>query len=668
VFNRFTPGSISILPCRGLIALVCAGFIACCGWAGETLCNGIELPDRWPPRRDELEREPMSPPYLRNPPKVIPIDVGRQLLVDDFLIEKSDLKRTFHRPEYHQINPVVKADQPWESCGESYFVAPFQGRVLYDPSDQLFKMWYLHSTKGDYYCNSVGYAISKDGIHWEKPAFSESRTPDAETVSPKKGTNLVLQGRRTCCNALVLDYNAELPDARFKMFSSDHFNGKWNCVYRTSPDGIHWSEPLAERPVWGDYVLAFYNPFRRMWVYEARIHGGAVGRCRAYMENADPQKLAESVPYNHRMNVEGDSVYWVAADGLDPRHPDPRFKNIQPQLYSLSVAPYESLMLGLFAIWTGPDNATVAREGLQKHCRILTGFSRDGFYWDRPDRTPFISPSWKKGTWNFGNVQPVGGCCLVVGRKLFFYFSARLEDKTGMHGNATTGLAFLRRDGFASLDAGEQAGSMTTRPITFKGRHLLVNVDCPEGELKAEVLDRDGKVIEPFTLTNCKAVSCDKTLAAVTWQGVVDLSAVAGKPVRFRFHLKRGSLYAFWVSPHRSGASHGYVAAGGPGFTGPTDTVGLAAVKAACADGGKAGTDGRQDPQRIQHAVQLLIDDALVHRREGVVRRVQPATKMSRPVMVAEHPWKFSYHPQDDAIGKRIYVYGTVLFDPLQKQ
>jgi len=44
--------------------------------------------------------------------------------------------------------------------------------------------------------------------------------------------------------------------------------------------------------------------------------------------------------------------------------------------------------------------------------------------------------------------------------------------------------------------------------------------------------------------------------------------------VRFRFHLRNGALYAFWVSPDKSGASRGYVAAGGPGFTGPTDTVG----------------------------------------------------------------------------------------------
>jgi hypothetical protein len=38
-------------------------------------------------------------------------------------------------------------------------------------------------------------------------------------------------------------------------------------------------------------------------------------------------------------------------------------------------------------------------------------------------------------------------------------------------------------------------------------------------------------------------------------------------------------LYSFWVSPERSGASQGYVAAGGPGFTGARDTVGAAAYR-----------------------------------------------------------------------------------------
>jgi hypothetical protein len=64
------------------------------------------------------------------------------------------------------------------------------------------------------------------------------------------------------------------------------------------------------------------------------------------------------------------------------------------------------------------------------------------------------------------------------------------------------------------------------------------------------------------------------TCREVRWQGAGDLAALAGRPVRFRFALTQGQLYAFWVSPEASGASHGYVAAGGPGLTGPTDTVG----------------------------------------------------------------------------------------------
>ena len=60
----------------------------------------------------------------------------------------------------------------------------------------------------------------------------------------------------------------------------------------------------------------------------------------------------------------------------------------------------------------------------------------------------------------------------------------------------------------------------------------------------------------------------------MNWRGADDLARLAGRNVKFRFELDNGKLYAFWVSPDSNGASHGFVAAGGPGFTGPTDTVG----------------------------------------------------------------------------------------------
>ncbi|MCG7851215.1 MAG: hypothetical protein MIO92_01700 [Methanosarcinaceae archaeon] len=75
--------------------------------AGETLYNGIELPDQWPPAY-EMTRDPMPVPYLDNVPDVIPIDVGRQLFIDGFLIDKTTMKRSFYTPEYHKLNPVIK--------------------------------------------------------------------------------------------------------------------------------------------------------------------------------------------------------------------------------------------------------------------------------------------------------------------------------------------------------------------------------------------------------------------------------------------------------------------------------------------------------------------------------------------------------------------------------
>ena len=63
------------------------------------------------------------------------------------------------------------------------------------------------------------------------------------------------------------------------------------------------------------------------------------------------------------------------------------------------------------------------------------------------------------------------------------------------------------------------------------------------------------------------------------WKGVADLSALGKQPVRLRFYLKNGALYSFWMSRDSQGASRGYVAAGGPGFTGPVDTAGVVPAK-----------------------------------------------------------------------------------------
>jgi hypothetical protein len=533
--------------------------------AGETLYNGIELPDEWPPRYDELTRDPMPVPYLETPPAIIRIDVGRQLFVDDFLIERTTLQRTFHVPEYCEQNPVIKPEEPWEFKSVGWFAAPFSGGAWYDPADNLFKIWY---TGG--FLASTCYATSKDGIHWEKPE-----------LDVQKGTNIVLEPvtegrRRVDTSTIWLDHEANDPSERFKYFATEATDG-WGLTYRTSADGVHWSEPVAKQEIWGDRTTAFYNPFRKVWVLSQRTETSVGERARSYLEAPTASDMMAEVTHNEVDEILGESVHWTGADDLDPHHTDSKYAGIGPQLYNLDAAPYESLMIGQFSVWQGPENGECDEFQLQKRNDILLGFSRDGFHWDRPYRGRFISCTWDTSNWRFGNVQSVAGGPLVVGDELYFYFSGRAkprDDVEDWDADAATGLAILRRDGFASMDAGPNTETLTTRSVTFSGKNLFVNVDCPEGEFKAEVLNEDGEAIKPFTLKNCEPVSADKTLVKVNWQEDKDLADLAGKPVRFRFHLTNGSLYSFWVSPDTSGASHGYVGAGGPGFTGPTDTVG----------------------------------------------------------------------------------------------
>ena len=537
---------------------------------GEVLYNGIRLPSGWPPKLESLTRQPIPVPYLENRPTVIPIDVGRQLFVDDFLIEETTLKRTFQQAKHYPGNPVLQADQPWERERGVPYAMVFSDGVWYDPREGKFKMWYLAG--GDSSPAAGGrlaytcYAESKDGVHWEKPELD---------IEP--GTNIVVKTPRDS-NTVWLDHREKDPTRRYKMFpcvpgslfgSSD----PWVLSVRYSRDGIHWSEAVAGSPRTGDRTTVFYNPFRSVWVLSLRTSpprpSGEPGhnRVRAYREHDDPEAGLKW--------QDNEKFLWVGADRLDSRHPD--FPQLSPQLYNLDAVAYESLMVGLFSVHQGPPNEEVVRLKIQKRNEVMLGFSRDGFHWNRPDRRPFIGVNQTAGAWNWGNVQSAGGGCLVVGDKLFFYFSGRALDDEVWDRHGSTGLAFLRRDGFASMDAGPGGGTLTTRLLRFNGKQLFVNVDSDQGELRVEVLDENDRVVLPFMRDNCLPVRVNKTLTPVNWKNAKDLSPLVGRSIKFRFHLTSGSLYAFWVSPDQSGASHGYVAAGGPGFTGPLDTVGVEA-------------------------------------------------------------------------------------------
>ena len=560
---------------------------------GELLYNGIRLPASWPPRAmDPHSREPLPVPWLDSAPAVIPITVGRQLFVDDFLIERTTMRRTFHHAEKHPANPVLRPDTPAEVRGA--MAATFDDGVWFDPADGLFKMWYIIG----YYTgeHSTAMAVSRDGVHWEKPELD---------VVP--GTNIVIPSHPDFARdsfSPVLDHNAADPAERFKayLYLWPRRGSKWGHslgipspeLLLVSPDGVHWRERARFSEGFGDCTAIFYNPFRSKWVLNIRSYI-AHGRDRCYFEVDEFLQLADF--------KKGREVYWLRSDRLDrpdpdvmalrtgltkaeiarieahagePRHLD-RWFGEPTQFYTIAATPYESLMLGALTIHNGPENVVceLRDEPQPKLTEIKLGFSRDGFHWARPDRGAFIAPAKRPGSPDRAYPRAAGGVCLVVGDKLHFYYSAASGVAPGgerhLYAGDSVHLATLRRDGFASMDADGEAATLTTRPVMFHGCHLFVNLCAPHGRLRAEVLDPDGNALTPFTLEKCVPVTGDRTRAMVTWRGADDLTPLVGRPVRFRFELSSGSLYAFWVSPDVGGASHGYVASGGPSFAGAKD-------------------------------------------------------------------------------------------------
>lgn len=522
----------------------------------RTLYNGIVLPEVWPPRDgDVMSVEPMKVPYLAIPPKVIPIDVGRQLFVDDFLIEETDLKRRFHAAEKYRDNPILKATTKEELLvredsgsknASGGTVALLHGGAFYDPVDQYLKLWFSGGTSLQF-----GVARSRDGIHWER---SPDKIANPATVVPVN-------------DCIWLDLDARDPAQRLKLQAIARAKANEQHLHKVelsplyhaffiSADGAKWTESIPAGNS-SDYSSFFYNPFRQCWVYSIKDSVPPRHRVRRYAESTD-----FGVP-----NIFDTSVFWVGADKLD--QPDPKIGDT-PQLYSLGAVGYESLMLGMFFIHVGPHNTVCQKVKSPKHIDLKVAFSRDGFHWDRPFREPFIASARTEGAWDKGYVHSPGGILFVMGDKLIFPYSGcsgtAPDGRKGMYAGQSIGLAMLRRDGFASMDAGEKAGVLTTRPLVFKGEHLFVNIDAARGELFVEAIDEAGRVA-----ATSKPVIGDSTKQRVEWKNVASLSELSGKPVRLRFHLTNGRLYSFWITPEANGASFGYLGGGSPEANGVRD-------------------------------------------------------------------------------------------------
>ena len=107
------------------------------------------------------------------------------------------------------------------------------------------------------------------------------------------------------------------------------------------------------------------------------------------------------------------------------------------------------------------------------------------------------------------------------------------------------GLATLRRDGFASVGASYDGGSLTTVPYVFDGDALTLNVKADYGQVQAELLDERGAPLPGFDRASCVPVREDSVDARLRWRGAGSLRVLEGRPARLRLHLVNARLYAY---------------------------------------------------------------------------------------------------------------------------
>ena len=516
--------------------------------------NGICIPENYHFGYDAEQGGVTTAPYLLPPskggyaPETICVDIGRQLFVDDFLIEKSDgLQRIFYAAQ-KAPDPVLVPETEWELTYNPS-TACTSGGIWYDESEQIYKMWYEAG-----FNNRLAYATSKDGIHWERPVLQPT------------GNNLLIPEQCTDSFSVWIDHNAPVDERYRLMIRSPNTKEccKFPAIMYRSGDGIHW-QVIGETGTMEDRSTFFYDPFRKKWVFSIRsaavVRWGEEQyrpRLRLYH---DGDKFEQAGKWE-----EEEPLLWLRTDGLDRK--DLSVSNEIPQLYNFDAIAYESVMLGMFQIWYGPHNDEIVKTGKPKITDLQVSFSRDGFYFDRPNRQAFIGASRDYGRWDYGYLQSATGGIVVYDNQLRIYYSGfsgqcRQGERSwrGEYVGGAVGYATLRRDGFASMSG---SGVLETKPLTVQKpiRYLFVNADASAGSLRAELLDRDGKPLQGYTAEDCVPVMENSTKLRLQWRGGEDVALLQNQPFRIRFLIDHAHLFAFWLSPGEDGASGGAMAAG----------------------------------------------------------------------------------------------------------
>ncbi|MBM83074.1 MAG: hypothetical protein CMJ78_21140 [Planctomycetaceae bacterium] len=462
----------------------------------------------------------------------------KQLLIDDFVVdEMSGLIRRLHPFKKHPRNPVFQAQVPWEEG----WADPFMSTVIYDREQRCFRMWYRcgprHSLKG--------YAVSKDGVHWQRPDIAASSWQEFDhhnllgfegriATWKKPGNNVLFFPKARGTNRFVSLF--------YQPPTSDY------AISRSS-DGVTWQQPESVRHAYGDVVSLVHDPGRDRFLFFPKYMREHEGFVRRSFSAATLEELgspfAAKLPFlaAHRDDAR---VADDACRAYGSLLPDTlRLAEFHSEIYSVTAIPYEGVVVALYDLWP----VTGTREGpLDMPMKV----SRDMQTWhdvDYPRRALSIG---RFGEWDSGMVYG-GNTMLVVDDQIRLYYlganmghCTRILPTTKPYHTLGVGLATLRLDGYASLRPDSTTpGQFTTKPLNIKGNRLQINARCQKGGwIKAELVGSDDKPLAGYKLDDCDIFNGDSINHTITWRGSAAITE-ASSPIRLRVQIHNADVFAF---------------------------------------------------------------------------------------------------------------------------
>jgi hypothetical protein len=445
-----------------------------------------------------------------------------QFFIDDYWIATSDnIKKALHQPEKFSGNPLIKGDVPWEENPYCF------GSVIYDNEEAIFKLWYqsYNYNQNVPERTPILYAISEDGFFWERPNLG------IVEFQGSNNNNIVLQnyGYHDLYSPSVLKDDLEPnPDKRYKMIWWDFPLGKTGyqddgmCVAH-SPDGIHWNK-YSHNP-----VLHANKSEQSISDVMSVFQDKRTGRYVAYTKGwAGPWPAFRQI-------VRTDSRDFLNWSG--PQVVITHEHNLKdPQSYGMSVSQMGPVYLGLLHSYKNPGNETID---------VQLAISHDNQIWDRVANQQTFIPLGNAGSWDDGMIF----CAPMINHenKTLIYYggwngphNSKTERKSGI------GLATLRKNGFVSLNAGSDGGTLTIQTMRNVSGQLLVNANASNGSICAELLDSSGKPISGYALDECVPVMTNNVSQVIRWKNKTKLPK-SNNPVSLRLKITNASLYCFSV-------------------------------------------------------------------------------------------------------------------------